>query len=214
MRGRADDGADLVISRDYIKQGFRDRAAERVTLELGPRTERGIRTALEKEVEAERWTRLDRSLRDISDEGGRVVDLRPSRDGEDPELKRLMIGRAGKLERLGLAEQIGSARWELKPGIESALRDLGIRGDIIKTMHRAMTGAGHESDVTGFALHGGQPAEPVLGRLVVRKNFSDCTTSSKELTGDAKPGAIVESRSYEDGAGRRRLSLATSALCR
>ena len=31
-----------------------------------------------------------------------------------------MIGRAGKLERLGLAEQVGSARWELKPGLGSA----------------------------------------------------------------------------------------------
>jgi hypothetical protein len=30
-----------------------------------------------------------------------------------------------------------------------------------------------------------------------------------ELTGDARPRAIVESRSYQDGAGRRRLSLAT-----
>jgi hypothetical protein len=60
----------------------------------------------------------------------------------------------------------GSARWELKPGLEPALRDLGIRGDIIKTMHRAMTGTGHEPDVTGFTLHGDQPAEPVLGRLV------------------------------------------------
>src|SRR5580698_2541416 len=86
VRGRADDGADLVISRDYIKQGFRDRAAERVTLELGPRTEQEIRTALEKEVEADRWTGLDRSLRDISDEGGGVVDLRPGVGGEDPEL--------------------------------------------------------------------------------------------------------------------------------
>ena len=79
-----------------------------------------------------------------------------------------MIGRAAKLERLGLAEQVGPARWTLKPGLEPALRDLGIRGDIIKTMHRAMTGAGHEPDVTGFALHGDQPAEPVLGRLVER----------------------------------------------
>ena len=137
-------------------------------MELGPRTEQEIRTALEKEVEADRWTSLDRSLRDISDEGGGVVDLRPSGEGEDPELKRLMIGRAGKLERLGLAEQIASARWELKPGLEPALRDLGIRGDIIKTMHRAMTGAGHVPDVTSFALHGDQPAEPVLGRLVAR----------------------------------------------
>jgi type IV secretory pathway VirD2 relaxase len=226
MRGRADDGADLVISRDYINQGFRDRAAERVTLELGPRTEQEIRTALEKEVEAERWTSPDRSLRDISDEGGGVVDLRPGGAGEDPELKRLMIGRAGKLERLGLAEQIGSARWELKPGLEPALRDLGIRGDIIKTMHRAMTDVGHEPDVTSFALHGDQPAEPVLGRLVVRGLHDDLQGSAYvviegvdgrthhltfphlEPTGDAKPGAIVESRSHEDGGGRR-LSLAT-----
>ena len=60
-----------------------------------------------------------------------------------------MLGRAAKLERLGLAEQVGSARWSLKPGLEPTLRDLGIRGDIIKTMHRAMAGAGHEPDVTG-----------------------------------------------------------------
>ena len=56
VRGRADDGKDLVISRDYISQGFRDRAAERVTLELGPRSEQEIRSGLEREVEAERWT--------------------------------------------------------------------------------------------------------------------------------------------------------------
>ena len=36
-RGRADDGADLVISRDYISRGFRARAAQLVNLELGPR---------------------------------------------------------------------------------------------------------------------------------------------------------------------------------
>jgi type IV secretory pathway VirD2 relaxase len=227
VRGRADDGADLVISRDYIKQGFRDRAAERVTLELGPRSEQDIRNALEKEVEAERWTSLDRSLRDISDEGGGVIDLRPGGTEEDPELRRLMIGRVGKLERLGLAEQVGSARWELKPGLEPALRDLGMRGDIIKTMHRAMASAGHEPDVTGFALHGDQPAEPVLGRLVARGLHDELQGSAYvvvegvdgrthhltfpdlELTGDAKPGAIIESRSYEDGGGRRRLSLAT-----
>jgi type IV secretory pathway VirD2 relaxase len=61
VRGRADDGQDLVISRAYISHGFRDRAAERATLELGPRSERQIQSALEKEVEAERWTNLDRA---------------------------------------------------------------------------------------------------------------------------------------------------------
>jgi type IV secretory pathway VirD2 relaxase len=48
VRGRVDDGRDLVISRDYISRGFRARAEERVTLELGPRTEHEIRFALEK----------------------------------------------------------------------------------------------------------------------------------------------------------------------
>jgi hypothetical protein len=34
VRGRADDGQDLVISRDYVSRGFRARAEERATLEL------------------------------------------------------------------------------------------------------------------------------------------------------------------------------------
>jgi len=65
VRGRADDGQDLVISRDYISNGFRGRAAERVTLELGPRSEQEVRAGLESEVGVERWTSLDRSLREI-----------------------------------------------------------------------------------------------------------------------------------------------------
>ena len=158
-----------MISRDYISRGFRDRAAERVTLELGPRTELEIRSALEKEVDAERWTGLDRALRNIADENGGVADLRPGAANEDPELRRLMLGRAKKLERLGLAEPVGPASWTLKPGLEQSLRDLSIRGDIIKTMHRALTGAGREPDVTGFALHGDAGADQVLGRLVAAR---------------------------------------------
>jgi len=76
VRGRADDGQDLVISRDYISRGFRSRAEERVSLELGPRTEREISAALQKEVEAERWTGLDRALRNFTDDGGGIADLR------------------------------------------------------------------------------------------------------------------------------------------
>jgi type IV secretory pathway VirD2 relaxase len=226
IRGRADDGQDLVISRDYISRGFRDRAAERVTVELGPRSEHEIRTTLEKEVEAERWTSLDRALRDIADDGGGVADLRPGGE-DDPEMRRLMLGRAAKLERLGLAEQIGPAQWTLKPGIEPTLRDLGIRGDIIKTMHRAMSGADREPDIAGFAIHGDAPADPVLGRLVQRGLDDELKGSAYaivegvdgrthhlrfsdlELTGDARPGAIVETRAYEDANGRQRMSLAT-----
>jgi type IV secretory pathway VirD2 relaxase len=227
IRGRADDGQDLVISREYISRGFRDRAAERVTLELGPRSEWEIRTALEREVGSDRWTSLDRALRDISDECGGVADLRPGHDTEDPELRGLLLGRAAKLERLGLADPVGPACWTLKPGLEPALRQLGIRGDIIKTMHQAMTAGGHEPDVSSFALHGEEPSDPVLGRLVKRGLADELKGTAYaivagvdgrthhlkffdlEMTGDAPAGAIVEARSYDDSNGRRRLSLAT-----
>jgi type IV secretory pathway VirD2 relaxase len=226
IRGRAEEGQDLVISRDYISRGFRDRAAERVTLELGQRTEHEIRSALKREVEAERWTSLDRALRNTADDGAGIADLRPGAS-EDPELRRLLLGRAAKLERLGLAEQVAPACWNLKPGLEQTLRDLGTRGDIVKTMHRVMTGAGREPDMAGFALHGDDPGEPVRGRLVGRGLYDELKGSAYavvegvdgrthhlrfsdlEVTGDAKVGAIVEARVYEDANGRRRLSLAT-----
>ncbi|WFU39185.1 DUF3363 domain-containing protein [Bradyrhizobium sp. CB82] len=226
IRGRADDGQDLVISREYISRGFRDRAADRVTLELGPRSELEIRTSLEREVDAERWTSLDRALRDVSDASGGVADLRPSQDVRDPELHRLLIGRAGKLERLGLAEPAGPACWTLKPGLEQTLRQLGMRGDIIKTMHQALKGTGREPDVSTFALHGEEPADPILGRLVQRGLDDELKGSAYaivagidgrthhvrfadlEMTGDAPTGAVVEARVYDDANGRRRVSLA------
>ena len=80
VRGRADDGADLVISRDYIASGLRARAGDLVTRELGPRSELEVRRGLEAEVTAERWTRLDRSLAREAGRAEGVVDLRPGRD--------------------------------------------------------------------------------------------------------------------------------------
>ena len=227
IRGRADDGRDLVISRDYISRGLRGRAEERVTLELGPRSEQEIRSALEKEVEAERWTGLDRALRNATDDGAGIANLRPHSSENDPELRRLMVGRAAKLERLGLAEQIEPGCWTLKPGLEDTLRALSIRGDIIKTMHRAMSGGGREVDASGFAIQGDDPGDRVLGRLVRRGLLDELkgsafaivegvdgrthhvSFSDLEMTGDAEPGAIVEARAYEDANGTKRLSLAT-----
>ena len=224
VRGRADDGKDLVISRDYISRGLRARAADRVTLELGPRSDREISSAMEKEVEAERWTGLDQALRAAADEGAGVADLRPGSPDEDPELRRLMVGRTAKLERLGLADQVSPGCWTLKSGLEQTLRDLSIRGDIIKTMHRALAGAGRVPDVGGFALHRDELAEPVIGRLVERGlqdelkgnayaivdgmdgRMHHLQFTGLQLTGDAAAGAIVEARLYD---GRRQLSLVT-----
>ena len=225
-RGVDQDGADLVISREYISRGLRARAEGLVGLELGPRSERAIRLALEQEVGAERWTGLDRALRAAVDEGAGVADLRPGLQAlPDGDLRRLMIGRAQVLERFGLAEQAGPAQWTLRPDAEATLRALSDRGDIISTMHRSLARGGREPDTGAFAIHGdNQPS--VLGRLADRGLQDELKGSayvviegidgrahhvrfsSLEATGDATVGAVVEVRPFTGDDGQRRVSLA------
>lgn len=119
VRGRRETGEDLVIAPRYIAEGMRARAEARVTLELGPRSEREVQQTLDREVEAERWTSLDRRLQDRADEAGGTVDLRRGAERQT-DAERQLIGRAGTLERLGLAEPLGPAQWCLKPGMEGA----------------------------------------------------------------------------------------------
>jgi type IV secretory pathway VirD2 relaxase len=225
VRGIAEDGADLVIGRDYISRGLRARAEVLVDLELGPRSEREIRSSIEAEVTAERWTGLDQALRAVADEAGGAADLRPGgQPPADPELRRLMIGRAQTLERLGLAEPLGPACWSLKPQAEETLRELAIRGDIIKTMHRAMLGLGAERAGSDFTLHAAP--EPMIGRLVARGLDDEIKGSAYavidgidgrvhhmrfpdlDATGDAPPGAVVELRRFADARGQERTALA------
>jgi hypothetical protein len=224
VRGVADDGRDLVIDRGYIGEGMRARAEERVTIELGPRSERDVRGAMLRDVEAERWTGLDRRLHKLRDDLG-IVDLRPEAGGGQRGDRTYLIGRARVLERMGLADRVGPASWQLAPNIEPTLRALGERGDIIKTMHRAMAGQGREADPSHFALHTDSGSERVIGRLVERGLHDELSGEAYAVvegldgrthhlrfadidrTGDAAPGAIVETGRWTDLKGRRQTSL-------
>lgn len=178
VRGVADDGRDLVIARDYISRGLRSRAEDLVSLELGPKPEQEIRSALEREVEAERWTKLDTAIRLEADETG-TIDLRPTGAGaDDPLIRRLMVGRLQRLERMGLASPAGPSRWTVMADAESVLRDLAIRGDIIKTMHNALAGRGLERPPGDYVIEGGAATSPIVGRLL-EKGLYD------ELNGEA-----------------------------
>lgn len=225
VRGRVDDGSDLVIDGDYIRDGMRGRAEARVTLELGARSDRDIRNALSREVEADRWTSLDRRLLERSDALSGVIDLRPG--GDEEETRRLLCGRADKLERLGLAELHEPGLWTLRADAEQTLRDIQVRTDIIKTLHAAMQGDGRMPDPAAFAIHHAAPSDPIVGRLVERGLIDELEGTAYavidgadgrthhlrfddlEMTGDARLGAIVEVRSWTDASGAGRTSLAT-----
>src|SRR3989337_2081786 len=62
LRGRDEQGKDLIIARDYVTTGMRERAAEIVSLDFGPRSDFEIKDRLRREVEQERLTSIDRRL--------------------------------------------------------------------------------------------------------------------------------------------------------
>jgi hypothetical protein len=201
IRGKAEDGRDLVISRDYISRGIRARAQDRVTVELGPKPEHEIRSALQREVEADRWTQLDAVLRRQADESG-FIDLRfaepvePQPPATDPQIRRLMIGRLQRLERMGLATNAGPSQWVIGVNAETTLRDLAIRNDVIKTMHKALAAEGIDRALADYTIHGSN-TPPIIGRLVA-KGLHDELTGEAYAVIDAVDGRAHHVRFRED----------------
>ncbi|HRX72955.1 MAG TPA: DUF3363 domain-containing protein [Hyphomonas sp.] len=225
VRGVRDGGEDLVISRDYIKEGMRDRARDLITRELGPRTDLDIRRTLESQIDTERWTQLDRQLlRDGRRTG--VIDLAPQPGEQPDEFHALKVGRLRKLETLGLAEQVGPGQWMIGDKAEATMRELGERGDIIKRMHRALTERGIERGSADYVLAAESLDAPIVGRLVERGLDDELKGTAYAVVdgvdgrshhikladlnaaGDSAPGSIVELRAYDDSRGQRRVALA------
>lgn len=159
LRGKDDTGQDLVIARDYIAGGMRNRAAELATEWLGPRTELEIQHGLQREVQQERWTSLDRSLQREHQAG--VVRLEAL--ARHPR-RQLLIGRLQHLQRLGLAQEKRPGQWVIRGDAEATLRAMGERGDIVRTLQRAMSGT--QRDLAVFEPGSGSPA--VIGRVVTK----------------------------------------------
>ncbi len=226
-RGRAYDGADLVISRDYISRGFRARAAQLVNLELGPRSEQEILRGLERQIDADRWTPLDQALAREAARHDGIVDLRPGVYQAMDVERTMLVARARKLERLGLAAPLGPGQWIIAEEAEGVLRALGERGDIIKRIHRGLFERGVERAATEFVLDAETRGDPIVGRLLSRGLDDELKGAAfaiidgidgrahhvrlKDLvaTADASPGAVVEVRRLppRDG-GSSRLVLA------
>ena len=225
VRGVRDDGQDLVISRDYIKEGMRDRARDLITQELGPRTDLDIQRSLKRQVDAERFTQLDRQLiRDGHATG--VIETAIDPNVRLDEFHALKVGRLRKLETLGLAEQVGPGQWAIDTKAEATLRELGERGDIIKRMHRALTDRGIERGSAGYVLAAESLDAPVIGRLVDRGLDDELKGSAYavvdgvdgrthhiklsdlDAAGDSAPGSIVELRKFDDAQGQRRVVIA------
>jgi type IV secretory pathway VirD2 relaxase len=205
VRGKDDRGNDLIIAREYLTQGLRERAAELVNLDLGPRTEREILRSQLREVEQERLTGIDRRLIRSIDAEGLVDPRRGSWVEQDLRTARLRT-----LSGMGLASEQPGGRWKLDPELETTLREMGRRGDIVRNMNLALKIAMQPRAPEDQAIYDpdAPDARPVVGRLIAsgladehadrqflivdgvdgHTHYVDVGTNVLE----ARPGAIVQ----------------------
>ena len=118
LRGKRDDGRDLVLPRDYVSHGLRRRSQELATEILGPRQERGVS---EKDVTADRFTRLDQTLIGEVRDGRLTLERLPEAQRSDA-LRRLV-----HLETRGWVEREGPGMWTVPADLRETLQQVGER---------------------------------------------------------------------------------------
>lgn len=180
LRGKDARGADLIIAPDYLAQGLRARARELATDWLGLRTEREIEESHRREITQERWTRLDQSIQRAERDG--VFQL-PDAILPEQGLAPMLRARLTTLSELGLAQSPDGRTWTMRADWETTLRQLGERGDIIRTLQRAMGKA--QRELTVFDA-GGQGVA-VVGRIT-GKGLADELTEQGYLAVDGIDG--------------------------
>jgi type IV secretory pathway VirD2 relaxase len=200
VRGKTDRDEDLIIARDYISHGMRARAAELLTLELGPRTDIEQVADWRRQVTQERFTPLDQWIKsrsrdgtiDLSQSGSRAADIF-ARTRSDLALQRLR-----QLEVMGLARPQERHSWQLVPDWEQTLRHASTRGDIIKTTHRTLSEQSMSHRAGEVDIASAAPATPITGRLIAR-GLHDELTDRHFVILDTLDGRIR----YQDMSGNR-----------
>lgn len=137
LRGRHEDGRDLVIPREYVSHGFRSAAQDIATERLGPRGRDDARRALEREARAHRPSRLDRMIAGQLDEQGRVRLAHLQAPDRSPEVTDALKARAQELKRLGLATEIGRNIFQFEPEWQGRLKAMELHLDIRKALVRS-----------------------------------------------------------------------------
>ena len=186
LRGKDDSGKDLIIAPEYISGGMQARARELATEWLGLRTEREIRVSLSREVTQERWTSLDVQLARLLDRGEfHLGSVARDRDGYD---RSLLVGRLQHLATMGLAERATADTWTIAPNAEQTLRTLSERGDIIRTLQRAMGKAQRE-----LVFFDPERSRPVIGRIA-DKGLADELSDRAYVIVDGVDGRAYHAR--------------------
>jgi type IV secretory pathway VirD2 relaxase len=187
IRGKDENGKDLIIARDYITHGIRERASQLLTLELGPEDDFQKTLKLVRQVEHDRFTQLDRSILKHMDQGYLVISSMPP---SEPAVHAANMRRLRHLKNMNLAREMQTGVWQIDPDMERKLRSLGQRDDIMKTMYRAMREAGIDRHAGDFAIfRANEPNSKIVGK-VAAIGLTDGVTDSHYVVIDGVDGRV------------------------
>ncbi len=156
---------NLEIPPDLIRRGMREAASEILTGSLGYRTEKEIRAAKELEIDARRFTGIDRDIQARAEPApqGYSVVTEPV-DIKARDARRLRIARLETLTRVGVADKIDAMTWRLEPGWDKALKELQIlqtRTKMVSQARALMTEPRCPPQVTRL-----KPGDRLVGRVL------------------------------------------------
>ncbi|MBO6744218.1 MAG: DUF3363 domain-containing protein [Roseitalea sp.] len=171
-----------------MAHGFRTRASDLVTLELGPETVDELQRKLTREIDAERFTRIDRAL--LRDADGGILSTGSTQGRDDGQFRALRMGRLRKLERMGLASELKPGIWRIADRTEAVLRELGQRNDIIKTMQRCVKKAGIEQGARTFNIFKADDPNARITGKVVSLGLSNEITEGQFVVVDGLDGKL------------------------
>jgi hypothetical protein len=121
IRGQDELGKDLIMTRDYVSHGNRHQAQDLVTPELGPELDFDRQMKMARDVDAERVTRLDRTLLAQAQDNFLVVSAMPP---DDTLTHAAKMGRLRKLQATVWPKRSRRVYWNSPPILKHASRHL------------------------------------------------------------------------------------------
>lgn len=158
LRGKRDDGRDLVLPRDYVSHGMRGRAQELATEILGPTLEQ-VATR-EQDLVANRFTAMDRSLIAASQDGRISMADLAGPDHSDA-LRRLT-----HLETQGFISRERAGRWRLPDDLRQTLEAVGEREARDIAVSKAIWATDVAGETSRLQAVSVVPGKPLTGACV------------------------------------------------
>ena len=207
IRGIDKNGNELRIDPDYISHGMRHRAIEQLNRELGLRTVLDIQKQLDKEINEERVTSLDRHLKNYAKDS--VVDLSYSSDDRFGKFNHArLVARLTKLKSLGLAREKGPQQWEMASNWQGQLKEMSKRNTIISTMDKAVG----DSTNRYFIVNNDTENLSIKGRLVEKGLSDELYDKYYVIIQNEKGDSFYSSISIEDAHNHREGSIVSLSV--